>query len=217
MEILLVRKEEQVIGTWAGGTTTQLAIWPPESDYRKRDFAWRLSSARVDLEESVFTSLPGYHRLLMILEGSVRLIHETPGGQREAVLSAFEQDAFEGDWKTTSYGRCVDFNLMTAQGCSGVIEPLKKRTFDLFAPWGESPNNARITEAFYCLRSGVQARVEGEGTAFEAALGNGDFLMFSSYGRRGRSGKIFRAAFENLGDGDVWGIRAIISCRRENN
>ena len=174
MEITLVRKKEQTVGTWAGGTTTQLAIWPPESDYRKRDFAWRLISARVDLEESVFTSLSGYHRLLMILKGSVLLVHETSAGRREIVLNAFEQDAFEGDWKTTSRGRCVDFNLMMAAGCTGVVEALENSNgmFDFFVPSAEDcmEGGTRITEAFYCLRPGVRARAEAGKETFEATL-----------------------------------------------
>ena len=211
IEITFVRKEEQTVGTWAGGTTTQLAIWPPESDYQKRDFMWRLSTAQVGLEESVFTSLPGYHRLLMILEGSVRLVHETPAGRRETALNAFEQDAFEGGWKTSSRGRCVDYNLMMAAGCTGVVEALKSSmgTFDFFAPLAEDciEDGTCLTEAFYCLCSGVRARAEVEMEIFEATLERGDFLMFST------REKNFRVAFSNLGEKGVWGVRAGISCR----
>ena len=32
-------------------------------------------------------------------------------------LKAFEQDSFSGEWKTTSFGKVIDFNLMMAQGC----------------------------------------------------------------------------------------------------
>ena len=90
-DIRIIRKKEHHTDVWAGGTTTQLAIWPPDADYKLRNFKWRMSSARVDSEESTFTVLPGIHRLIMILEGHVRLIHE---GHHEITLDAFEQDIF---------------------------------------------------------------------------------------------------------------------------
>ena len=42
---------------WAGGITTQLAIGPAGAQYPNRDFLWRISSAQVELEHSVFTNL----------------------------------------------------------------------------------------------------------------------------------------------------------------
>ena len=216
MEINLLRKNEQTAAAWAGGTTTQLAIWPPGSDYRERDFVWRLSTARVELEESVFTPLPGYHRLLMILEGSVRLTHQTPDGRREIALDAFGQDSFEGGWKTASRGRCADFNLMMAAGCEGSLEAMKNSgggTFTLNG--GRMENGALVTQAFYCLRPGIFVEAGAWDNAgekkFETTLGEGDFLMFSASG----AGEKFRAVFSgpgglSEGDSGVWGIRAEI-------
>ena len=54
---------------WAGGITTQLAIGPAGAQYPNRDFLWRISSAQVELEHSVFTNLPDYHRFLTVLDG----------------------------------------------------------------------------------------------------------------------------------------------------
>ena len=210
----LVRREEQSVGTWAGGTTTQLAIWPPESDYGRRDFAWRISTARVDLEESSFTPLPGFHRLLMILEGGVHLIHEAPNLRRERSLCPFEQDAFEGEWNTVSRGRCVDFNLMTAPGCGGKIEALRDAQrsaalalfSDLPALGGErTPSFA--AEAFYCLEP---LRARGVEPEFEFELKRGDFLTFREE-FPWESAEIF---FERLeaGESEVWGIRTTVVC-----
>ncbi|MDR2174592.1 MAG: HutD family protein [Synergistaceae bacterium] len=213
--IELVRRDEQPVGTWAGGTTTQLALWPPGSDYGRRDFLWRVSTARVDLEESPFTPLPGFHRLLMILEGGVSLVHETEGFRRERTLRPFEQDAFEGEWSTVSRGRCVDFNLMTAPGCAGRIEALrsarKAAAFVLFAELpdirGKQPSFA--AEAFYCLEP---LRVRGgEKHKFEIELEQGDFLAF----REEFPWEPAEAFFERLGAGGesgVWGIRTTVVC-----
>jgi environmental stress-induced protein Ves len=215
-EIELVRREEQPVGTWAGGTTTQLAIWPPKSDYKRRDFTWRVSTARVDLDESSFTPLPGFHRLLMILEGGAHLVHEAPGLKRERTLRPFEQDAFEGEWNTVSRGRCVDFNLMTAPGCGGKIEALRNAqatvNVELFADIsaigsGQAPSFA--AEAFYCLEP-LRAR-GGKRNAFEFDLQRGDFLTF----REKFPWEPVEVFFERsgaIGESGVWGIRTTVIC-----
>jgi hypothetical protein len=224
IETELVRREDQPVGTWAGGTTTQLAIWPPEADYKRRDFTWRVSTARVDLEESTFTPLPGFHRLLMILEGGVHLVHEAPGLHRELNLGPFEQDAFEGEWNTASRGRCVDFNLMTAPGCGGRIEALrsgrKTAELNLFddipvlggeAGGGETPSFA--AEAFYCLES---LCVRGGGKhVFEFELKRGDFLTFRESFPWEPAEVFFELADANGGNNKngVWGIRTTVACR----
>ena len=220
IEVKVVEKKEQNVAAWAGGVTTQLAIWPPDSDYKQRNFMWRVSTARVDLEESVFTSLPGYHRLLMILEGSIHLTHKFREECRKIDLNAFDQDSFEGEWDTTSHGRCVDFNLMTAPCCVGSIEALKnpegKYIADLF--WGslklgEKP--VQFTDAFYCL-SDVIARFDepsGSNETFEAELEQGDFLMFSTKDDAsfwGTPQRTPRVSFENFSKEAVWGVRVKI-------
>lgn len=170
MRIKLIRKEDQPVGTWAGGTTTQLAIGPDGADYAARRFAWRISSARVDLDESDFTPLPGFHRILMILEGSVRLTHE---GVREIDLGPFEQDAFEGAWRTKSRGRCVDFNLMTAPGWTGTVTALR--------PTGEARIDVPLlgdVEGLYCLRDADAAIAAA--SAQTETLKAGDFLLIES-------------------------------------
>ena len=57
-----------LLSKWEGGTTKQLFIYPETSNYTARHFKLRLSVARVDLEESKFTSLPGTNRKLIILD-----------------------------------------------------------------------------------------------------------------------------------------------------
>ncbi len=104
--------------TWSGGTTTELFIYPATANYQQRDFDFRISTAKVEVEQSDFTALPGYSRKLMVLEGAVTLSHQ---GHHSKKLYKFEVDEFEGDWKTTSKGRCVDFNLMTKTGINGSI------------------------------------------------------------------------------------------------
>lgn len=101
---------------WSGGTTTELGIGPEGSRYADRDFLWRISSATVDLEESTFTALPDYDRIIMTLEGDIDLCHN---GGEWMHLKAFETHAFDGGDDTVSRGKVVDFNLMTRKGCAG--------------------------------------------------------------------------------------------------
>ena len=61
---------------WSGGETTELLIWPRDAVYGQRDFLFRVSSATVELNESTFTALPDYHRLIATLEGTITLCHD---------------------------------------------------------------------------------------------------------------------------------------------
>ena len=144
----IVRKEQLTVARWSGGTTTQLAIWPPEGDYARRSFTWRVSSARVEDEESTFTSLPGVERCLMILEGTLRLCHE---GHYETVLHPFEQDNFSGDWTTRSWGRVTDFNLMV-KGGEGRVQVIELTSTTCEVPLMPVVEGWRcVSEVFYLL------------------------------------------------------------------
>lgn len=109
------------VKSWSGGTTTELFIYPATADYLLRDFRFRLSSATVETESSEFTVLSGISRKLMVLSGSIDLHHE---GQPSSHLNPFDVATFEGDWKTSSGGRCTDFNLMTSDHTSGTLTAL---------------------------------------------------------------------------------------------
>lgn len=179
MRARIVRKEEQVTGPWAGGTTTQLAIGPEGADYAARRFDWRISTARVVLDETEFTPLPGFRRILMILEGAVHLTHE---GVREADLAPFDQDIFEGAWRTRSRGRCVDFNLMTAGGWTGTVTALSAvgRPSGLL-PGGEVRVETPLTgeaEAFYCLCDETDILIDS-GFGWNT-MNRGDFLLIEA-------------------------------------
>lgn len=53
---------------WAGGSTTQLWIWPPKSNVAERDFELRISMARVE-QGGPFSDFSGYQRALLLLSG----------------------------------------------------------------------------------------------------------------------------------------------------
>lgn len=168
----VVRKEDTKTTEWSGGTTTQLAIWPDNGDYAKRQFVWRVSSACVKAEESEFTSLPGVSRCLMILDGKLWLSHE---GQYELELERLQQDNFDGSWRTLSRGRVTDFNLMVTEGEGRVqvveLEPsseLYVHLSPLIQEWD------MVSEIFYLLNDNVSVRDDaGE----ETELRLGDVIM----------------------------------------
>ncbi len=122
MEYRIIKPEKYITGTWSGGTTTQLAIYPEDASYSERNFIFRLSSATVDTEQSDFTHLPDYDRWLMILAGNARLVHNN---KREITLAPYECNAFGGEESTVSYGKVTDYNLMLKKGSQGSMEAVK--------------------------------------------------------------------------------------------
>ena len=94
---------------WANGTTTELVKYPVDSDFLKRDFIFRISTATVEAEESTFSDFSGLTRILMVLEGTITLIHE---GRYQKHLNPYGQDTFDGSWSTRSIGKVRDFNVM---------------------------------------------------------------------------------------------------------
>ena len=122
MRYELRKEEDYSISRWMGGKTKELAIFPPDSKYIDRDFIWRLSSATVELEESDFSKLPDYDRVLMVMEGSAVLTYD---GKRSIRLKELEQDSFDGGAKTKSYGKITDFNVMVRKGGDGILDVIR--------------------------------------------------------------------------------------------
>lgn len=173
--IEIIRKNQQQVSKWSGGTTTQLLIYPPEAIYSERNFKWRISSAKVEIDESIFTSLPGISRIIMILDGTLKLEHE---GHHSIILNKFDQDNFSGDWVTKSYGKVTDFNLMMSRECVGKINLLtingegqKKHLV-----YHNDMNYSNITEAFYFIDGDVDVLVDGQE---KLKLFQGDLLYIS--------------------------------------
>lgn len=118
MNYSIITAEYFKTALWSGGTTTELFIFPLTADYQQRNFQFRLSTATIETDKSVFASLNGISRRLMVLDGKITLSHE---GHYSRQLNKFDADEFEGDWKTSSIGKCTDFNLMTTGKTSGEL------------------------------------------------------------------------------------------------
>lgn len=121
MQITILKRAEQQIRNWTGGTTTELAIFTEHTSYTALDFLFRISTSTVDAQNATFTELPGVSRELMILEGQLNIQHQD---QYSKSLEQFDTDSFEGDWITQSTGNARDFNLMTRGVAIGKLEHL---------------------------------------------------------------------------------------------
>lgn len=174
-EIQIIRKAEQKTSNWSGGTTTELAIYPKHASYAKRNFVWRLSSAIVNTEESIFTSLPGFWRLIMIIEGEMLLKHE---GHHDIYLKPFEQDSFSGGWITRSYGGKVrDFNLMIAEGYNGELKAIEIGMEKGYEDSIGLNEYGEVKRFFYCAKGSISFYI---GDKISEDLYEGDLLLINS-------------------------------------
>lgn len=171
-DIKKITKEQQQKSSWAGGTTTQFAIYPEDSKYADRDFIWRLSSAVVELEESNFTSLPGFDRHLMVLEGNLRLVHHE---HHSVMLNQYEHDSFKGCWDTVSYGRATDYNLMLKEGAKGRLEHYNAAVGKQISIKLIKEGNKQGFFALFCYIGQISIEAKGE---FDT-LAEGELLIIS--------------------------------------
>lgn len=140
-----------IVSNWSGGTTSQIAIAPPNAQYAERDFLWRLSTATVKIQESDFTMLPNYSRYISLLKGKIHLSHD---GGKVLSLSPYEIHAFDGGSTTHSEGTCVDFNLMLRKGtCKGNLFCLHlAENTEMTIPTAPLTNDHRHTMVAYVAK-----------------------------------------------------------------
>ena len=147
MKCRLRKEENYSVSRWTGGKTRELAIYPAKSKYLDRDFIWRLSSATVEQDESDFSRLPDYDRVLMVLEGSVVLTYD---GKKTVRLGELEQDSFDGAAMTKSFGRITDFNLMVRKGSEGKLDLIRPEAEAISYGDTLEGNSKCRTHALYC-------------------------------------------------------------------
>lgn len=147
MKKRIYSNEDFNTGKWSGGETTEFAIYPENAKYIDRDFVWRLSSASVDVEESTFTKLPDYDRILMVLDGEAVLAH---GDERTVKLTALQKDSFGGDARTKCFGKIRDYNLIMRKGCSGSLEVLHAENDTHAVERGDEGKYTHCSYGFYC-------------------------------------------------------------------
>ena len=185
MKTYLYKEENYSISNWSGGKTKELAIYPKGQKYIDRDFIWRLSSATVDLEESDFTRLPDYDRVLMVLDGEVVLEYN---GERVAKLKTLEQDSFDGAWKTKSFGKITDFNLMIRKGNRGFLDVIRPQNEKQMLGSSEETELPLCTHALYCkegyllVSTGEKTQMVQPGQLFVMEYEMGETARYSIMG-----------------------------------
>ncbi len=168
MKYFITKKSEQVAAKWAGGTTTQLTIYPEGTEYSKFNFTFRLSTATVEVEQSTFTFMPGVTRNLMILKGNLKIDH-TDRCQKD--LALYDIDVFDGEWPTTAKGKVTDFNLMTRGKASGKLSPcfmLSNKVKRMVI------SSALNYSSIYVNKGEIEINIENIITKLET----GDFILF---------------------------------------
>jgi environmental stress-induced protein Ves len=133
-QAVVIQQSEMSVSQWAGGSTTQLAIYPPHSSVAAQDFLWRFSSATVE-QSGAFTRFPQHQRLLALRQGagftftveaklaSAAPTTETPVPTQQAEVTSQQQTLrFAGCCASSAKllnGAITDINLMLAAGYSG--------------------------------------------------------------------------------------------------
>ena len=125
INITLLKSNDFQVSDWSGGKTKQLYLSPPTGHYGKREFDYRLSTATVELAESQFSDLSGFHRILMSLDHTLHL--HNASRQEETVLAPFTPYIFEGSDSITSRGTCTDFNLIYSDHYQGQMLAISDR------------------------------------------------------------------------------------------
>ena len=185
MDIKIYKSQDFTPSKWTGGTTTQLAIFPEDADYLKRNFIWRLSTATCDLEETTFSKLPDYDRVLMVLKGDVVLAHQDV---RVARLGELEQDRFDGGYHTKSFGKITDYNLMTAKGNKGYLDVIELTADSRELEFEKDEELDRFDVTFYCrdgyatITAGTETFMLMPGQQMVASFVRGDEVKMSVMG-----------------------------------
>ncbi len=122
MKTTLFNSEHYINTKWAGGTTTQLYIYPLTSTYKDQNFSIRISTASIETFLSVFTPLSEVHRQLLVLEGALLIEHPN---HYTTLLLPYDTDTFEGGWNTKSKGTGKDYNIMTKGNIQSSLEAIE--------------------------------------------------------------------------------------------
>ncbi len=121
----LIRADAHTTTKWAGGETTQLALFPATGAFADRNFDCRISTATVQ-QSGPFTALPGFKRILCLLEGNgMELNITTAAGPRVEILrEPLARIDFDGGDTVTARllgGPVRDFNVIFRPAVSASV------------------------------------------------------------------------------------------------
>jgi len=142
---------------WSGGTVNQLFIYPENADFDQKDFIFQVSTATVDVEESLFTFFDNYDRIIMTTDNEFVLVHNDKG---EIFLGKNEPHIFYGGDKTQGKGKVNDFNLIMKRGvCRGDIMALSIAEGSVVFPRNGNDKCDKTLEIVYCAHGRLTFRL----------------------------------------------------------
>lgn len=145
--------------SWSGGTIQELFIYPEKTVYEKRDFIFVLSTATVDVEESDFTVLDNFNRIILSLDNELNLTHNA---QKKTTLKKYQPHLFYGGDNTKSQGKVNDYNfIMNRESCYGDVMCFSISKGSIVYPKKSSDSCEKILEVVYCTRGSLAFQKEG--------------------------------------------------------
>jgi len=119
-----------------GGSTTQIAVGPPDAGFD--DFDWRISLATI-AEDGAFSIFPDVDRTLALVEGNGATLDID--GDSQILCQDDPVAAFAGESEVTAklnHGPTTDFNVMTRrERCHHVFGVRRLAGESRFAPRGD--------------------------------------------------------------------------------
>ncbi|GAB1400140.1 hypothetical protein MASR1M66_15940 [Aminivibrio sp.] len=167
----IIKKENLKAMKWSGGTIKELFIYPEKGEYEKRNFIFVISTATVDIEESDFTLLDNFDRIILTLDNQLTLTHN---GNEEVTLNKYEPHFFYGGDHTKSRGKANDYNLiMKREECCGEVACLSLAEGSIVYPKISTDPLRKMFEIIFCLKGKLIFQKDSE----TASLYPGDIII----------------------------------------
>ncbi|MBL8858352.1 MAG: HutD family protein [Planctomycetes bacterium] len=173
-EVLLLAPDEARVVPWKNGrgVTHELALWPPNANFERGEFDWRISKAVVE-SSGEFSVFPDHERILVVTAGGgLMLTHED--SERSVRVRPLDPYSFDGAWRThaeLARGSVSDFNVLTRRGV------VRADVAALQLGLRRARETLPAGHAFAHVLSGeLVARVIGEEDPFELAAGDSLWL-----------------------------------------
>lgn len=122
VEFIKKNKKLYNLSDWQGGKTSEVYIYPENTDYKKRNFEFRFSYASVELAESTFTLLKGFNRIIIPTKQGITLLNNS----KKHNLKLEESFYFSGGEQTTSIGKSEDVNLIYQPQWNATMQIMKE-------------------------------------------------------------------------------------------
>ncbi len=139
LSAVILRKNERQKMPWKNGQglTSEIAVYPDDSNISENSFLWRLSSAEIATEGS-FSSFPGYERYLALVKGDALQLNFEPS-KRKVLLQLGKVCRFSGSDSVSSVlskGPIEDLNLIYEESrvktvFESIVLKSKPRSFEM--------------------------------------------------------------------------------------